>query len=58
LLRLQVQLDARYIGHLVLNAFRDEGGAQRTVAVVPQIDEESAAVQRRVGAVDANIRGE
>jgi len=58
LLGLQIQLDAGYAGNLVLQALGDLAGAERTSAMRPQIDQETAVVEGGIGAVDADIRSQ
>ena len=58
LLGLQVQLDAGHAGDLLVQAPGDLRRGERAIVVRPQIDQEAAVVQRRVGAVDADVRGQ
>ena len=58
LLGLQVELDAGYSRDLVLQAQGDLLRGERAVVMRLQVDQKAAVVEGRVGAVDADVRGD
>jgi hypothetical protein len=58
LLGLQIKADAGHVGDFLLDAAADFFGRERAVVARAQIDQEPAVVQRRIGAVDADVRGQ